>query len=94
VRPLGVVHVMWPGWVWVRAQPGGLLGAVIMAADGRMSSKTTHVDRATADAKLTRECERNRAARRAGEISEAEAASQIEATHARRDASIAGNGHL
>src|ERR1039457_1350269 len=46
--------------------------------------------RTTADAKLTRECERIRAAQRAGEITKAECASQIEAAHARRDASVAG----
>ena len=43
-----------------------------------------------ADTRLTRECERIRAAERAGEIPKREAASQIEAAHARRDASIAG----
>jgi hypothetical protein len=46
-----------------------------------------------ADTRLTRECERIRAAERAGEIPKREAASQIEAAHARRDASLRGAGH-
>jgi hypothetical protein len=55
-----------------------------------MSSKTTHVGRTAADARLTRECEGIRAAERAGTITKARAADLIEAAHARRDAEIAG----
>src|ERR1017187_695139 len=51
---------------------GGLLGAVVMAADRGMPFKTTHV--ATTDARLTRECERIRQDQRAGTITSAEAA--------------------
>ena len=54
-----------------------------------MSQPTSTAIRAAADATLTRECERIRAAPRAGEITKAECASQIEAAHARRGASIA-----
>jgi hypothetical protein len=59
-----------------------------VAADGRMSSKTTHVGRTAADARLTRECERFRQAQRGGTITSAEASRLIEAAHAQRDAEV------
>jgi hypothetical protein len=67
---------------------GGLPGFVVVAADGRMPFKTTHVDRTAADATLTRECDRIHQAQRDGTITSADAARLIEAAHARRDAEV------